>query len=131
MKMKEKKLKLIITFDLYSDLILPMKQVKEIGEELKRFILFEEKLEPNAEITFVNAEKLRGYNIVNNIRKEDEIIIVRGSVLTYEINKNEIENDSKILEELKEIEEKGLGLRRNEGFGRIKICSERYNEECN
>ena len=34
-----------------------------------------------------------------------------------------------MLEELKKIEENGLGLRKNEGFGRVKICSIRPKEK--
>ena len=116
--------KKIVTFDLLSDIILPFNQVKNIGEEIK--VLFgsetENKLELNFTKTFVNVEKLEGYSIVNNLRKNDEIIVKSGSVLTYFINNSEIEN---VLEKLVEIEKNGIGLRRNEGFGKIRICSER------
>jgi hypothetical protein len=116
--------KKIVTFDLLSDIILPFNQVKNIGEEIK--ILFgsetENKLELNFTKTFVNVEKLEGYSIVNNLRKNDEIIVKSGSVLTYFINNSEIEN---VLEKLVEIEKNGIGLRRNEGFGKVRICSER------
>lgn len=116
--------KKIVTFDLLSDIILPFNQVKNIGEEIK--VLFgsetENKLELNFTKTFVNVEKLEGYSIVNNLRKNDEIIVKSGSVLTYFINNSEIEN---VLEKLVEIEKNGIGLRRNEGFGKVRICSER------
>ena len=113
----------IITFDFMSDAILPMNQVKNIGEEIK--ILFSEigeKLELNMKRTFVNIERLRGYSIINNKRKCDEIVITSGSVLTYSVKKEEFED---IIDKLLKIENEGIGLRRNEGFGRVRICSER------
>ena len=120
-KYKNKK---VITFDLLSDIVLPFNQVKNIGEEIK--VLFgnelREKLELSMKKTFVNVEKLEGYSIVNNFRKNDEIIIKSGSVLTYLINENDLES---VLERLVEIEIKGLGLRKNEGFGKVRICSKR------
>ena len=71
-------------------------------------------------MSYINTGKLGGYNIINNIRKVDELVITRGSVLTYKID-----DFNNILPKLEEIEEKGLGLRKNEGFGRVKISSER------
>lgn len=120
--LKEEKQKLI-TFDFLSDMILPFNEVSNVGEQI--LILFEdfgEKLTLNNRRTFVNVEKLRGYNIVNNMRKMDEIVITQGSVISYCINNEDLEE---ILEKLEKIEEDGIGLRRNEGFGRVRICSER------
>ena len=120
--LKEEKQKLI-TFDFLSDMILPFNEVSNVGEQI--LILFEdfgEKLTLHNRRTFVNVEKLRGYNIVNNMRKMDEIVITQGSVISYCINNEDLED---ILEKLEKIEENGIGLRRNEGFGRVRICSER------
>ena len=41
----------------------------------------------------------------------------------YHINSSE--RLLEILEKLEKIEKDGIGLRRNEGFGRVRICSER------
>ncbi|WP_304179672.1 RAMP superfamily CRISPR-associated protein [Leptotrichia trevisanii] len=113
----------LITFDFLSDMILPFNEVSNVGEQiLILFEDFEEKLTLNNRRTFINVEKLRGYNIVNNIRKMDEIVITQGSVISYCINN---ENLEEILEKLEKIEKDGIGLRRNEGFGRVRICSER------
>lgn len=120
--LKEEKQKLI-TFDFLSDMILPFNEVSNVGEQI--LILFEdfgEKLTLHNRRTFVNVEKLRGYNIVNNMRKMDEIVITQGSVISYCINNEDLEE---ILEKLEKIEKDGIGLRRNEGFGRVRICSER------
>jgi len=113
----------LITFDFLSDIILPFNEVGNVGNQiLMLFEGFGEKLSLNNRRTFVNVEKLRGYNIVNNIRKMDEIVITQGSVISYCINNEDLED---ILEKLEKIEEDGIGLRRNEGFGRVRICSER------
>lgn len=109
----------ILTFDLQSDLILPFNTIYNVGEQFKSLIgISELKFEENK--SYINTGKLGGYNIINNIRKVDELVITRGSVLTYEID-----DFNSILPKLEEIEEKGLGLRKNEGFGRVKISSER------
>ena len=113
----------LITFDFLSDMILPFNEVSNVGNQiLTLFEDFEEKLTLNNRRTFINVEKLRGYNIVNNIRKMDEIVITQGSVISYCINNEDLED---ILKKLEKIEENGIGLRRNEGFGRVRICSER------
>lgn len=113
----------ILTFDLQSDLVLPFNTIYNVGEQFKSLIgnskeIKELKFKENK--SFINTSKLGGYNIINNIRKVDELVITRGSVLTYEID-----DFNSILPQLEEIEEKGLGLRKNEGFGRVKISSER------
>lgn len=120
--LKEEKQKLI-TFDFLSDMILPFNEVCNVGNQiLMLFEGFGEKLTLHNRRTFVNVEKLRGYNIVNNMRKMDEIVITQGSVISYCINNKNLEE---ILEKLEKIEKDGIGLRRNEGFGRVRICSER------
>lgn len=109
----------ILTFDLQSDLILPFNTIYNVGEQFKTLVRISElKFKENK--SYINTGKLGGYNIINNIRKVDELVITRGSVLTYEID-----DFNSILPKLEEIEEKGLGLRKNEGFGRVKISSER------
>ena len=110
----------IITFDLNSDLILPFNEIYDIGEQFKMLLPFETEMKFDSKRSFINTDTLQGYNIVNNLRKVDELIICRGSVITYEIPKYK-----NYLKELKGIEDQGLGLRKYEGFGKIKICSER------
>ena len=117
--LKEEKQKLI-TFDFLSDMILPFNEVSNVGKQILELFdeNFGEKLTLNNRRTFVNVEKLRGYNIINNSRKMDEIVITQGSVISYCINNEDLED---ILEKLEKIEENGIGLRRNEGFGRVRI----------
>lgn len=125
--LKEEKQKLI-TFDFLSDMILPFNEVSNVGKQILE--LFDEnigeKLTLNNRRTFVNVEKLRGYNIINNSRKMDEIVITQGSVISYCVDNENLEG---ILGYLEKIEENGIGLRRNEGFGRVRICSERKCEK--
>lgn len=110
----------IITFDLNSDLILPFNEIYDIGEQFKMLLPFETEMKFDSKRSFINTDILQGYNIVNNLRKVDELIICRGSVITYEIPQYKI-----YLNQLKDIEKEGLGLRKYDGFGKVKICSER------
>lgn len=125
--LKEEKQKLI-TFDFLSDMILPFNEVSNVGKQILELFdeNFGEKLTLNNRRTFVNVEKLRGYNIVNNSRKMDEIVITQGSVISYCVDNENLEG---ILGYLEKIEENGIGLRRNEGFGRVRICSDRKCEK--
>ena len=125
--LKEEKQKLI-TFDFLSDMILPFNEVSNVGKQILGLFdeNFGEKLTLNNRRTFVNVEKLRGYNIINNSRKMDEIVITQGSVISYCVDNENLEG---ILGYLEKIEENGIGLRRNEGFGRVRICSERKCEK--
>lgn len=125
--LKEEKQKLI-TFDFLSDMILPFNEVSNVGKQILELFdeNFGEKLTLNNRRTFVNVEKLRGYNIINNSRKMDEIVITQGSVISYCLDNENLEG---ILGYLEKIEENGIGLRRNEGFGRVRICSERKCEK--
>ena len=112
--------KLTICFDLQSDMILPYMDIYDAG---KQFLEIAELnnigFDFNTRRSFINVAKLEGYNIINNTRKIDELIFSKGSVFTYNIDKY----TDKILNELVKIEKNGLGLRKKEGFGRIKICS--------
>lgn len=112
--------KALITFDLQSDMILPFNDIYDAQGQFKILASLSDKFEFNYRRSFINTAKLEGYNIINNIRKIDELIFCRGSVFTFEVDNYEEE-----LELLKRIEENGLGLRKNEGFGRVKICSSR------
>ena len=112
--------KTLITFDLQSDMVLPFNDIYNAQEQFKILANLSDKFKFSYSRSFVNTAKLEGYNIINNVRKIDELVFSRGSVFTFEID-----NYKEELELLKKIEEKGLGLRKNEGFGRVKICSSR------
>ena len=112
-----------ICFDLYSDIIIPFTDIYDAGEQFLMLAgLKDENLKFNLKRSFVNTGKLEGFNIINGIRKVDELIFNKGSVFTYTIEENDCK---KILDKLLKIENDGLGLRKNEGFGRIRISTER------
>ena len=112
--------KTLITFDLQSDMLLPYTDIYDAQEQFKILANLSDNFKFNYSRSFVNTSKLEGYNLINNIRKIDELIFNRGSVFTFEVDNYKDE-----LELLNKIEEKGIGLRKNEGFGRVKICSSR------
>lgn len=114
--------KITICFDLQSDIILPYTDIYDAG---KQFLIIaglnKIGLDFNTIRSFINVGKLEGYNIINNVRKIDELIFSKGSVFTYNIDNYTDE----LLAKLVEIEKDGLGLRKSEGFGKVKICSVR------
>lgn len=117
---KDKK---VICFDLYSDMIIPFTDIYDAGEQFLMLAgLKDENLKFNLKRSFINTGKLEGFNIINGVRKVDELIFTKGSVFTYIIEENACDS---ILEKLTKIEANGLGVRKNEGFGRVRICSER------
>ena len=117
---KDKK---VICFDLYSDMIIPFTDIYDAGEQFLMLAgLKDENLKFNLKRSFINTGKLEGFNIINGVRKVDELIFTKGSVFTYIMEENACDS---ILEKLTKIEANGLGLRKNEGFGRVRICSER------
>ena len=117
---KDKK---VICFDLYSDMIIPFTDIYDAGEQFLMLAgLKDENLKFNLKRSFINTGKLEGFNIINGVRKVDELIFTKGSVFTYIIEENACDS---ILEKLTKIEANGLGLRKNEGFGSLRICSER------
>lgn len=112
--------KTLITFDLQSDMLLPYTDIYDAQEQFKILANLSDNFKFNYSRSFVNTSKLEGYNLINNIRKIDELIFNRGSVFTFEVDNYKDE-----LELLNKIEEEGIGLRKNEGFGRVQICSSR------
>ena len=107
----------IITIDCLSDIILPFNEVEDLGEEVGELLNI--KGAYMGERSYVSVRMLEGYNLINNIRKSDEVLVEKGSVLAYEYTPES-------LGALRKLEERGIGLRKNEGFGRIEICSENH-----
>ena len=121
--------KKVICFDLQSDVIIPFSEIYDTGIQFLILTgLNKTDLKFNKRRSFINIGKLEGYNIINNVRKIDELIFSKGSVFTYNIDNY----TNELLDKLVEIEKDGLGLRKNEGFGRVKICSPRevLNDVC-
>lgn len=67
-----------------------------------------------------------GWNQAHHLPKEDEITISRGSVFLYRFDGELYE----IKEKLDYLETMGIGLRRNEGFGRILISDPLHHQLC-
>ncbi|MGL4997818.1 MAG: RAMP superfamily CRISPR-associated protein [Cetobacterium sp.] len=111
----------LVTFTALSDIILPFSEVYDIcGQFLELIGIDDSTLEPYYKKSFINMEKLPGYNITNNIRKSDEIIIKSGSVLSY------TGDGINFLDIFEKIENSGVGIRKTEGFGKIEICSKEH-----
>lgn len=110
-----------ITFDLVADMILPTNMIYNVGEQFANLIELPSEYKFEMNRSFINTSRFSGYNIVNHSRKMDEILILKGSVITYSLDKNsDIDYDF-----LKNIEENRFGMRTNEGFGEINICMKR------
>jgi len=121
--------KKVICFDLQSDVIIPFSEIYDTGIQFLILTrLNKTDLKFNKRRSFINIGKLEGYNIINNVRKIDELIFSKGSVFTYNID----DYTDELLNKLVKIEKDGIGLRKNEGFGRVKICSHRevLNDVC-
>lgn len=121
--------KKVICFDLQSDVIIPFSEIYDTGIQFLILTgLNKTDLKFNKRRSFINIGKLEGYNIINNVRKIDELIFSKGSVFTYNID----DYTDELLSKLVKIEKDGIGLRKNEGFGRVKICSPRevLNDVC-
>jgi CRISPR-associated protein Csx10 len=69
--------------------------------------------------TFSSYHMVSGWHSGARLPKEDDIAITKGSTFLFQYNVNDRE---KLVKCLNTLEEEGLGLRRNEGFGRIVIC---------
>jgi len=69
-------------------------------------------------IKSVKMTKIRGWNYIYRLPKFDEWAIEKGAVYLYRYNGVDLE---KYIQALREIEEKGIGIRKEEGFGKIKI----------
>ncbi|MGL6130205.1 MAG: RAMP superfamily CRISPR-associated protein, partial [Fusobacteriaceae bacterium] len=83
-RVTNKNFKNLVTFTALADIVLPFNEVYNICKQFLELIgLSTEILEPSYKKSFINMGKLPGYNIINNIRKSDEIIIKSGSVLSY------------------------------------------------
>lgn len=111
------------TIDFVSDMILPFTETDSIGEKIKDLIGLSS-LTWEKDKSFVGIISIAGYNQLNRIRKASELAISKGSVLTYSIDSFSEE----IITKLNTLQEKGIGSRKNEGFGEIEISSKQHLE---
>jgi len=61
-----------------------------------------------------------GWNTAHRLPKENDVAITAGSVFLFAIKKDSC--PTKLIENLKSLENNGLGWRRSEGFGQVLIC---------
>lgn len=102
----------VFTINCLSDVVLPFNEISSVGEQLS-YLLFGKNIFIE-ELSYLNIEKLGGYHILAQIRKADELILTKGSVLTFRW-------DNSLKEKLSQLIEKGIGIRKNDGFGQIDI----------
>ena len=66
-------------------------------------------------------ERLRGWNAAHGLPRQDEWMVARGSVYVY-CFKGTPEERAALIQQLKILSEEGVGVRRNEGFGMVRVC---------
>lgn len=71
--------------------------------------------------------RLRGWNIAHRLPKEDEWGVEKGSVYLYRYSGDDVKA---LISCLGKIEEEGIGARREEGFGRIRISDPFHSQFC-
>ena len=79
----------IFTVDCLSDIVLPFNQISNIGKELGEFLFGN--IDYLGEFSYINIQKLGGYHLQAQSRKSDELIITKGSVLSYRWDSNLVE----------------------------------------
>jgi CRISPR-associated protein Csx10 len=65
-------------------------------------------------------ERLRGWNAAHGLPRRDEWAVMRGAVYAYWYRGGD-EGRAELSERLMQLEQAGLGARRNEGFGRVVV----------
>jgi CRISPR-associated protein Csx10 len=68
-------------------------------------------------------ERLRGWNAAHGLPRQDEWAVTRGSVYAY-LYEGDASGQAALQERLRDLEARGLGARRNEGFGRVVVCDD-------
>lgn len=75
-------------------------------------------------------ERLRGWNAAHGLPRQDEWMVARGSVYVY-CFKGTPEERNVLIQQLKTLSEKGVGMRRNEGFGTVLVCDDFHRRYAN
>lgn len=71
---------------------------------------------------FATSRILSGWNAALGLPKENEIVVNKGSSFLYTFKDNGKGDNRKLIQALEELENRGIGFRRNEGFGEIIVC---------
>ena len=72
-------------------------------------------------LKMTKAQTVRGWQSAWNLPKPDDLSVAMGSVFLFQYNEDEPEKLENLLNELVI---SGIGLRREEGFGRISVCDD-------
>jgi hypothetical protein len=72
---------------------------------------------------FSTVTIIDGWSSVHKLPRTPDIAISAGSTFVFKLNTSSVDNnsDNNVIEELKKIQVKGIGERRNEGYGQILI----------
>jgi hypothetical protein len=79
---------------------------------------------------WLSTHLVLGWNSAMKLPKEDAVAISRGSVFIFHSEQPlPIDEETNLAHMLELIEKAGIGERRNEGFGKIRICDEFHLKE--
>jgi CRISPR-associated protein Csx10 len=68
-------------------------------------------------------ERVRGWNAAHGLPRQDEWAVVRGSVYAY-LFEGDLASRDALKRRLEDLEQTGVGARRNEGFGRVVVSDD-------
>ena len=74
-------------------------------------------------------ERLRGWNAAHGLPRQDEWAVARGAVYVYHFQGTSDEREA-LIQQLAALSEDGVGLRRNEGFGRVIVSDNFHRRFC-
>lgn len=74
-------------------------------------------------------ERLRGWNAAHGLPRQDEWAVARGAVYVYHFQGTSDERAA-LVQKLATLSEDGVGLRRNEGFGRVIVSDNFHRRFC-
>ena len=90
-------------------------------------------LETGGTVRWVTAmtrhERLRGWNAAHGLPRQDEWAVARGAVYVYHFQGAEEEREA-LIQQLADLSKEGVGLRRNEGFGRVIVSDDFHYRFC-
>lgn len=118
-----------LSLTLLSDLLLPLEErgypYKLYSDTLRKY--FKQGLnglDLKLVRSYVRTNFKGGWNDAHKLPKEGRWAIECGSVFLYSLKSNDEEITKKLLEDLERIEDFGLGLKTQEGFGQVRVCDE-------
>ncbi len=68
-------------------------------------------------------DRLRGWNAAHGLPRDDEWTVAHGAVYAY-LYEGGADGRARLIERLGDLQQRGIGARRNEGFGRVLVCDD-------